>query len=124
MKSEHIIQQEIQLYTADEAVLFRTNAGKFWQGKVVWSNEYQQKVLINLKPIIGLPDGYSDLSGVRKSDGKAVFIEVKRADGIVSEEQKNFIAAMRNYNALAGVARSIEDAREIIHGPDRTGDQG
>jgi hypothetical protein len=121
MKSEHLIQQEIQLHTADEAVLFRTNAGKFWQGKLVWSKEYKQKVLINLSPIEGLPDGYSDLSGVRKSDGRAVFIEVKRKDGVVKPKQEQFLKAMAEWGALTGVARSVEDARRIIEdGLDRT----
>lgn len=71
-------------------------------------------VLINLKKIDGLPKGHSDLAGVRKSDGKAIYIEVKREDGVVKPEQKHFINTMQEYNALAGVARSVEDALRIV----------
>ena len=114
MKSEHEIQEEIMLAVSPDCCIFRTNAGQFWQGKVVYSKEFKQNVLINLKRVDGLPTGYSDLSGVRKADGKAVFIEVKREDGTVSDEQARFINAMRANHALAGVARSKEEALRII----------
>lgn len=114
MKSEHEIQKEIMLAVSPDCCIFRTNAGRFWQGKVVYSKEFGQNVLINIKPIEGLPQGYTDLSGVRKSDGKAVFIEVKREDGKLRPEQERFINAMRANHALAGVARSKEEALRII----------
>lgn len=114
MKSEHEIQKEIMLAVSPYCCIFRTNAGQFWQGKVVYSKEFKQNVLINLKRVDGLPKGYSDLSGVRKLDGKAVFIEVKREDGTVSDEQARFLNAMRANHALAGVARNAEEALRII----------
>ena len=43
-----------------------------------------------------------------------VFIEVKAPGGRVRSEQMKFIEMMRSYGALAGVARSVEDARNII----------
>ena len=64
----------------------------------------------------GLPAGYSDLSGVRKSDGRAVFIEVKTPKGVVSEDQKHFLHQMRECHAVAGVARNVEDALRLIGG--------
>lgn len=109
-----MIQSRIRLATAEHALLFRTNAGEFWQGKRVYSKEFGQPVLINLKKIDGLPKGYSDLSGVRKSDGRAVFIECKAQTGIVSPEQHRFIEAMRSVHALAGIARSPDDALKIL----------
>lgn len=114
MKSEREIQKEIMLAVSPECCIFRTNAGQFWQGKVVYSKEFKQNVLINLKCVDGLPKGYSDLSGVRKSDGKAVFIEVKREDGKVRNDQERFLNAMRANHALTGVARSAEEALKII----------
>ncbi|MBR6617943.1 MAG: VRR-NUC domain-containing protein [Oscillospiraceae bacterium] len=113
---EHEIQNQIRIGTADQVTLFRTNAGTFWQGKRVYSKEFGQDVLINLRRVDGLPDGYSDLSGVRHSDGKAVFLEVKTPTGTVRPAQNRFIKRMRELGAIAGVCRSVEDAMELIGG--------
>ena len=118
-KPESLIQSEIRLALAPHALLFRTNAGEFWQGRRVYSQEFGQPVLINLQKVEGLPKGYSDLSGVRRSDGRAVFIECKTATGRVRPEQEKFIQAMREAHALAGIARSPDDAVKIIEGGDR-----
>lgn len=109
MTEEHRIQNAIRS-SAKNCVLFRTNAGDFWQGKVVYSREFKQNVLINIRRIEGLPEGYSDLSGVRVTDGKAVFIEVKTPSGRPTAAQKNFIKKMRSYGAVAGICRSAEEA--------------
>lgn len=111
---EHDIQSEIRLALAKDVILFRTNAGTLWQGKKVYSQEFKQDVLIDLRPVTGLPEGYPDLSGVRKSDGRAVFVEVKTPTGKVSEAQTHFIEQMRKYNAVAGVARSVDDALKLV----------
>lgn len=118
--SEHEVQKSIMLAASPYAVLFRTNAGTFYQGKIVYSKEFKQNVLINIRKIDGLPIGYSDLSGVRKSDGRAVFVEVKRRGGTASDEQKHFIEVMKSYGALAGVCRSAEEAVNIINGLEGT----
>lgn len=114
MTEEHAIQNSIRAAVRD-CVLFRTNAGDFWQGTVVYSREFRQNVLINLRKVEGLPEGYSDLSGVRTTDGKAVFIEVKKKNGRLSKKQDNFIKRMRSYGAVAGVCRSAEDAIILIN---------
>ena len=110
MTPEHIIQNRIRAALSPTCAIFRTNSGDFWQGDRVYSNEYKQYVLINLRKIEGLPNGFSDLCGVQKSDGRAVFIEVKTPRGRVSENQKNFLKQMQQYGAIAGVCRSETDA--------------
>ena len=62
----------------------------------------------------GLPTGFSDLFGNRVSDAKAFYLEVKTSTGRASSEQKAFINAMQLRGAIAGVVRSIEDARELL----------
>lgn len=114
--TEHDIQNTIRAEAADICVLFRTNAGDFWQGNPVYSKEFKQTVLINLRKIEGLPPGYSDLSGVRLSDGKAVFIEVKTPSGRVRPDQEKFIQRMISYGAIAGICRSARDAIKLIKG--------
>ena len=113
---EHDIQNLIRAAVADDCVLFRTNAGDFWQGTTVYSQEFRQTVLINLRKVEGLPPGYSDLSGVRLSDGKAVFIEVKTPYGKVRPEQTKFIERMKSFNTIAGICRCVEDAIKLIKG--------
>lgn len=116
MTEEHKIQTRIMAAVSHECAIFRTNSGDFWQGELVWSREFQQNVLINLRRVAGLPTGHADLSGVRKSDGKAVFIEVKTKTGRASDAQKHFLAQMAKYGAISGVCRSPEDALKLIKG--------
>lgn len=116
MTEEHRIQTRIMAAVSHDCCIFRTNSGDFWQGRLVWSKEFGQEVLVDIRRVAGLPTGHSDLSGVRKSDGKAVYIEVKTKSGRVSDAQKNFIAQMQKYGAVAGICRSPEDAIKLIKG--------
>lgn len=103
MTEEHRIQNEIRLALADTCAIFRINVGKGYTP----DGRYFET---------GVPPGFSDLFGVRKSDGRAVFIEVKEPKGTVSDKQKKFIAAMKKTGAIAGVCRSAEDAIKLIGG--------
>lgn len=98
---EHDIQNEIRLALSEKCVIFRVNvaSGFTKDGRYIAS---------------GVPKGYSDLSGHRKSDGKAIYIEVKTQSGKVSKSQKHFIEQMRSSGAIAGICRSVEDALELI----------
>ena len=62
----------------------------------------------------GLPKGFPDLFGYRKSDGRIIFIEVKTAKGRIRPEQVKFLEQVKKDGCLAGVARSVADARKII----------
>lgn len=114
-KSEHRIQQEIQLGLSRFGIVLRLNSGKFWQGKRVWSNEYNQYVLIELRPVQGCPEGTSDLLFLGENNNVA-FIECKNQKGKAREKQKRFIEIMHTYGIKAGVARSADDALKIING--------
>lgn len=111
-KSEHRIQDEIRLELSKYGIVLRLNSGKFWQGKRVWSKEFNQYVLINMHPITGCPKGTSDLLFI--GNKKVGFIECKNDKGLPSEEQINFIQAVRYLGHNAGIARSAEEARQII----------
>lgn len=101
MTEEHKIQNDIRAAVSPYAVIFRANVGK----GITFDGRYFDT---------GLPAGFSDLFGFRKSDGKMVFIEVKTPKGRPSEKQKHFLETMRKYGAIAGIARSVEDAINII----------
>lgn len=113
-KTEKAIQQEILIGIGDIAILFRTNAGKAYNGSIVVIDG--KRVLKYPRVINLLPKGYSDLSGHRLSDGRAVYIEVKDHKGKPTTDQLNFLGRMSESGALSGIARSLEDARNIILG--------
>ena len=60
-------------------------------------------------------EGLSDVCGIRK-DGRAFYLELKAPNGTVTREQHHFLEVVRDTNGLAGVARSIEEAKRIIDG--------
>lgn len=102
-KSEHAIQNEILVAVSQhECTVFRTNAGKIRTD--------------DGRTIVLLPKGYPDLSGFRHSDGKMFFIEVKNFKGKLRPDQIKFAEFLQQYPVLYGVARSVEDALEIIKG--------
>jgi len=101
MTEEHRIQNEIRLALSPYGVTFRMNVAKVRtpDGRFIST---------------GVPKGFSDLFGVRKPDGRAVFIEVKTTKGKPTQEQLHFLETMRKNGAIAGVCRSVEDAINLI----------
>ena len=113
MKSEHRIQNEIRLALSEYGVVLRLNSGKFWQGKRVWSEEFKQYVLIDLRPVQGCPEGTADLLFLGENRNVA-FVECKNRAGQAREKQKRFLEIMRDFGIKADIARSTEDALKII----------
>ena len=68
---------------------------------------------------IGMP-GQSDLCGHRGTDGRCFYIEVKKPGQKPRKNQQDFLDAMRNTGALAGVAHSVEEAVGIVFGGEQT----
>lgn len=99
--SEHDIQNSIRMELAKRGIIcFRANVGKVRTADGRYFDT-------------GLPKGFSDLFGFT-ADGQIFFIEVKNESGRVRPEQTAFMERMRKRGALAGVARSVEDALEVI----------
>lgn len=101
MTEEHSIQNKIRLAVAPYCDIFRINVGQGFTKDGRYFNT-------------GVPPGFSDLFGVRKSDGKAVFIEVKTSKGKPNEKQQNFLQMMKLNGAIAGICRSAEDAINLV----------
>lgn len=101
MTEEHKIQNQIRLALAEYCVIFRINVGK---GKTPDGRYFDT----------GVPTGFSDLFGVRKLDGKAVFIEVKTKKGKPTLKQQQFIQQMKLNGAIAGICRSADEAINLI----------
>lgn len=99
-KEETDIQNKIRVALSMEGCLpFRCNVGNFY-------TKYGQEIKIGTK-------GHSDVYGI-KPGGRAFFIEVKTPIGSARPEQLKFIEAVKKKGALAGFARSVEDALKIV----------
>lgn len=103
MASESKIQNDILIEINRRGHrLFRANAGK-----VVTKDNRIIKLL---------PKGFPDTFGYRKTDGKFIAIEVKTETGRLRPEQIKFKDFAETQNILYGVARSVEDAIQIVEG--------
>jgi hypothetical protein len=102
MTTESLIQNQIRVALSKAGhTVFRINVGKVKMQNGRWFET-------------GAPKGFSDLFGFRP-DGRIFFIEVKNETGKLRPEQKKFIEQMQSRGALAGVARSVEDAMRIVN---------
>ncbi len=113
--TEHEIQNQIRVALSEYGLVFRMNAGQFWQGKRRYSSEFRSYVLTDLYAVEGLPAGFPDLQFFG-FDGRTAFIEVKSAKGKKREAQEKFINLLRSYGYRAGFARSVEETLEIVKG--------
>ena len=115
MTSERDIQNQILIALSHGPTrLLRINAGVAWQGTVI---EHTQQRLVLARPYairLAAP-GVSDLIGWTEG-GRFVAVEVKGPRGRVTDEQGAFIELVRRSGGLAGVARSVADARGILEG--------
>lgn len=97
---ESALQKQIMQALSYTCEVFRANVGQF---KV--DNRYVST---------GLPKGFPDIFDYRRKDGKFFAIEIKTQTGRLSEHQKVFKTYFEKEPILYGVARSIEDALEIV----------
>lgn len=118
MTPEHRLQNEIRNALAGGPMLFRANVGRAWAGDIVANTGLRLPpgwtVLKDARPFdSGLPAGFADLFGVLP-DGRFVAIEVKTPAGRLMPHQRRFLEAITRMGGVAGVARSVDDARRIV----------
>ena len=100
MGEEHDTQTAIFTGLHDIAVLWRNNTGQDRVTRVRY----------------GLCVGSSDLVGVRRADGKFIALEVKSSTGRTTEEQRMFLRLVFGAGGIAGVVRSLGQARRVVMG--------
>lgn len=113
-KDELTIKNEIRrdLGRRWDVTLFTNPVGRAWAGPAPC--EYCR---IQMRPLdFGLCGGSCDLIGWQIRNGIAVFIgmEVKQPGKDPTDEQVIFINNVNRAGGVAGVVRSIEDARKLI----------
>ena len=122
--AERSIQNDIRVAASKGPTrLFRNNTGMGWQGKVL-RREPGKITLADPRPLhAGLCEGSADLIGwstvviTPEMVGQkvAVFTAIEVKDkGAATAEQKQFIKAVQEFGGIGGIARSIEDAAEIL----------
>ena len=100
MNESDLMRAVMVALSLDGHQVFRANVGLFFtkDGRPIRS---------------GLPVGFSDLFGFT-ADARPFFLEIKTETGRLRIEQKTFLAAMRKRGAVADVARSVQDARNLL----------
>ena len=99
---ESAIQESIRVALAQAGyIVFRTNVGKVKTADGRWFDS-------------GLPIGFPDLMGYKPSNGRIFFIEVKTPVGRRRKDQIRFSNGLRDKNVIYGVARSAEEAVNIV----------
>lgn len=114
MNLETKIQRLIMVAISEAGhTVFRNETGSFWTGKVIHKDN-RTVTLANAQMIpCGLCRGSSDLIGIT-SQGKFFAIEVKTPKGRTSKEQEAFISRVKEQGGIAGVARSPQDALDLL----------
>ena len=108
------------------ARLFPVSVGKFWAGQVVGKLPNGDTVLRNARIVnVGIK-GQSDLGGFTPVKITAEMVgttlpvicavEIKAGKDRVTPEQKAYVDYILSVGGRAGVARSVEDATNIIRG--------
>lgn len=114
MNPETRIQHRIMLALSEAGcIIWRNETSGAWVGKQI-HRAGDQVTLTNARMIrFGLAVGSSDLIGIAP-DGRFLAVEVKTKTGRASKEQLKFIDAVNNAGGIAGIARSPEEALQLI----------
>ena len=95
--------------------VWRNETAGAWLGKVIHSDA-DQVTLVNARMIrFGLSVGSSDIIGITP-EGRFLAVEVKTKTGRPTQQQLTFIDAVRKNGGVAGIARSVQDALDLISG--------
>ena len=124
MTPEHRLMNEVMVWCGRDGYnCFRQNVGLFYTARKAMGTDEdwvqigtRQRVTFT-KISTGLPPGFSDLQ-VIKPGGVVCFVETKVHPRKPTEDQKNFMRAMRKQGCRAGVAYTLEEAINIIDGTD------
>ncbi|MBU2703902.1 hypothetical protein Ga0466249_005052 [Sporomusaceae bacterium BoRhaA] len=132
IRSEHSIQNEIQVAISENnlGTPFRINVGFAWTGNKIIHNGDGSKTIKDPRPFATFGaqtkqyKGFSDVfvvmptvitpDMVGQKIARIGFLEIKTKTGRPTKEQLDFISLMQSKGASAGVARSVEDAIQIL----------
>ena len=113
MKEADLMRLQMIALSKEGHLCLRANVGQAWTGDVTKLPD--GSVLIrNPRPFkTGLPNGFSDVFGFTV-DCRPFFMETKTPTGVLSGDQLTFLQAMKARGAVAGVARSVDEALDLM----------
>lgn len=115
MNPETKIQNRILLALSEAGcTVWRNETAGTWVGRVVHKDTGGTVTLANARQLrAGLCVGSSDIVGIAPC-GRFLAVEVKTAKGRISAEQTRFISAVRAAGGISGIARSVEEALQLL----------
>ena len=110
------IQRKIMLCLSEAGcTVWRNETKRAWVGKVIHQSGNQVTIAMAQMILFGIAIGSSDIVGI-SPNGKFLAVEVKTATGRATKEQLAFIEAVRAAGGIAGIARTPEEAINLIKG--------
>jgi hypothetical protein len=97
----------LQMIWARKDVIFY---GRFNRGAARFTDAHGKTHHTVFNTVPGFPDIHGMLTG-----GRAFWIEVKRPGGVVSDDQKDFLAKVKAGGGIAGLAYSVDDAERLLN---------
>ena len=114
MKESNIQSLILLALSENDCLVWRNETAGAWVGRVLHS-EQGAVTLANSRMLqAGLCKGSSDIIGIHKPSGRFLAVEVKTTKGRTTKEQTNFLNAVQKAGGIAGVARSVQDALELL----------
>jgi len=112
---ESTIQSLILLALSESGcTVWRNETAGAWVGKVIHQSHGTVTIADARMIQAGLCVGGADIIGIHPGSGRMIAIEVKSATGRATPEQVRFIETVRACGGISGVARSVEDALQLI----------
>lgn len=100
--------------TQADCLVFRNETAGAYVGRVIHKDARIVTLQNAMLMTFGLCVGSSDIIGIHKPTGRFLAVEVKTKTGRASKEQINFIEQVRAANGIAGLARSVQEALDLL----------
>ena len=100
--------------SANECICWRNETSGAYMGQVIHKDARIVTLSNASFMTFGLCVGSADIIGVYKPTGQFLAVEVKTEKGRATKEQINFIEQVRAANGIAGIARSVQEAIDLL----------
>ena len=114
MNAETALQRQIMVALSEAGcTVWRSNTVQAHAGRVIHSSGNTVTLADSSVIVFGLCKGSADIIGIAPG-GRFLAVEVKTKTGRVSPDQTRFIEHVKAKGGVAGVARSVQDALDLI----------
>ena len=100
--------------TQADCIVWRNETAGAYVGRVIHKDAMVVTLANAQMMTFGLCVGSSDIIGIHKPTARFLAVEVKTANGRATKEQINFIEQVRAAGGIAGLARSVQEALDLL----------